>query len=144
MKNYKILSYYKLITLTEKYGFLKLRTRKIYHNIIITENDIDFSSIIPNKNFYIHSILRKVDNKILTVNDETDVYNGSIGYIERIGSFHLDGEFYMFRSNVLKSKSGIQAFFGGGTFVYITDFNKTPLKEVRKEKLKKLKDIYTL
>ena len=142
MSNYKILSYYKRIITKEKYGFLKLRTRQNWKNIITTETDIKFNSIILNAseewydNYHIHSILRFNDNKILTIGDDTDVYNGSKNYIEKIGSFHLDGDFYL--GMKLVSKSGIQAFFGGGCFVDIEDFNKTPLKELRKEKLKKL------
>jgi len=142
MSNYKILSYYKRIVTKEKYGFLKLRTREKWNNIIITEKDSEFNFIILNAtynwydNYYIHSILRLNDNKVLTIGDDTDVFNGSKNYIEKIGSFHLDGESYL--GMTLTSKSGIQAFFGGGCFVDIEDFNKTPLKELRKEKLKKL------
>jgi len=136
--DYKILSYYKSATIKKKCGFLGLKTDYITNTTIIKETDPEFNNISNNSDYKIHSILRFYDNKILTIYDDTDVYNGSPGYVEQIGNFYLDGyeEFYKI---YLKSKSGISVAFGGGTFVDIMDFNKTPLKEIRKQKLNALK-----
>ena len=148
---FKILTFCVTTTSNKRVGFLRLRRKYIREDkfINIITNPNEFNDILNKQSYnqgntnehftYIYSILRKSDNRVMTCGDETDVYNGPTGipnYKETIGSFLIDGEYYM--DWKLSSKSGIQAFFGGGTFVDIADFNKTPLKIIRKEKLKNL------
>ena len=103
---FEILSLYKVNidkkTITEK-TFLWFTKKRDYYNreeiIVNKESDPEkFNNLLSNIGDYqIHSILRKSDNTILTVGDQTDYYCnfGDPRYYEKIGSFWLDGEFYI-------------------------------------------------
>jgi hypothetical protein len=155
---FKILSYYKSVTTKEKYGFLGLKTNYNTVITIIKDSDPEFADIdsyykskvinaySQDFPYRIYSVLRLYDNKVLTIDDVLTIDVDVVGfkysydtstYIEKIGGFCLDG--YDYCGFILKSKSGIQIAIGGGTFLDINDYNKTPLKELRKIKLERLK-----
>jgi hypothetical protein len=125
--NFEILSFYtnkKHEWISTKKGFFgNVKEKKNYTNekIVISKGTDEFNNIISNNigDFRIYSVLRKNDNTILTVEDKTTYHNSfdPPDYFEKIGRFCLDGEYYM--NWELKSESGIQVAFGGGTFIDI-------------------------
>jgi hypothetical protein len=130
---FEILSFKKTHTLKDREkSFLWLYKDKFtFTEEIVTRDDVNFYDLLTNRgDYYIHSILRKSDNVILTIGDITEHFlhycdggDGSV-YDEEIYEFCLDGDLYVDKK--LSSKSGIQAFFGGGSFL---DISQVKLKK---------------